>query len=225
MRCSKCGKEFGEGVNCQNCGVDRVTGLANYSNYGTSDYQGTNASYYDSSYNYSPKTMACYSCGEIIPSDAEYCPYCRKKLYEECPKCGKTYSSQFDNCPKCGTNRVQYYNKLKAEEEEEKRRERKREEESKLKNEAYKLRNQLDEDLYQKKYFLIGAFGGFTGLLVGLQIIDKNDPGLFPGLFVSFGLGFLAFWYPIRIYVDFKGKDNIEKWKEQHLNDPRRKYL
>lgn len=225
MKCSKCGKEFGEGVNCQNCGVDRVTGLANYSNYGTSDYQGTNASYYDSSYNYSPKTMACYSCGEIIPSDAEYCPYCRKKLYEECPKCGKTYSSQFDNCPKCGTNRVQYYNKLKAEEEEEKRRERKREEESKLKNEAYKLRDQLDEDLYQKKYFLIGAFGGFTGLLVGLQIIDKNDPGLFPGLFVSFGLGFLAFWYPIRIYVDFKGKDNIEKWKEQHLNDPRRKYL
>ena len=225
MKCSKCGKEFGEGVNCQNCGVDRVTGLANYSNYGTSDYQGTNASYYDSSYNYSPKTMACYSCGEIIPSDAEYCPYCRKKLYEECPKCGKTYSSQFDNCPKCGTNRVQYYNKLKAEEEEEKRRERKREEESKLKNEAYKLRNQLNEDLYQKKYFLIGAFGGFTGLLVGLQIIDNNNPGLFPGLLVSFCLGFLAFWYPIRIYVDFKGKDNIEKWKEQHLNDPRRKYL
>ena len=120
---------------------------------------------------------------------------------------------------------VRQLSKMWDEEEEEKRRERKREEESKLKNEAYELRDQLDEDLYQKKYFLIGAFGGFTGLLVGLQIIDKNDPGLFPGLFVSFCLGFLAFWYPIRIYVDFKGKDNIEKWKEQHLNDPRRKYL
>ena len=221
MKCSVCSKEFGTGTHCQHCGVDRVTGLANYSGFdnltSNSDNDSSNKMEYVSN-----RTTVCYSCGEIIPSDAEYCPYCRKKLYEECPKCGKTYSSQFDNCPKCGTNRVQYYNKLKAEEEEEKRRERKREEESKLKNEAYKLRNQLDEDLYQKKYFLIGAFGGFTGLLVGLQIIEKNDLGL---LVVSFCLGFLAFWYPIRIYVDFKGKDNIEKWKEQHLNDPRRKYL
>jgi RNA polymerase subunit RPABC4/transcription elongation factor Spt4 len=224
MKCSVCSKEFGTGTHCQHCGVDRVTGLANYSGFDNHS-RSTNHHYTDNAGQSSNNITACYSCGEIIPSDAEYCPYCRKKLYEECPKCGKTYSSQFDNCPKCGTNRVQYYNKLKAEEEEEKRRERKREEESKLKNEAYKLRNQLDEDLYQKKYFLIGAFGGFTGLLVGLQIIDKNDPGLFPGLLVSFCLGFLAFWYPIRIYVDFKGKDNIEKWKEQHLNDPRRNYL
>lgn len=33
MKCALCGKEFGSGVNCQNCGADRVTGLANYSGY------------------------------------------------------------------------------------------------------------------------------------------------------------------------------------------------
>ena len=33
MRCSKCGKEFGTGTHCQHCGVDRVTGLANYNGF------------------------------------------------------------------------------------------------------------------------------------------------------------------------------------------------
>jgi len=88
MRCSKCGKEFGEGVNCQNCGVDRVTGLANYNGYGSSNYQGANTSYYDSSYNSSPKTTVCYACSEIIPIGATYCPVCGKKLLVTCPKCG-----------------------------------------------------------------------------------------------------------------------------------------
>ena len=94
-----------------------------------------------------------------------------------------------------------------------------------IRNKAYVLKHQLEEDLYQKKYFLIGALGGFIGLIVGLQVMEENDPGLFPGLLVSFLLGFLAFWYPIRIFVDFKGKYNVKKWKEQHLNDPRSKYL
>ena len=31
MKCAVCGKEFGDGTNCQNCGVDRVIGLGNYS--------------------------------------------------------------------------------------------------------------------------------------------------------------------------------------------------
>ena len=98
-----------------------------------------------------------------------------------------------------------------------------------IRNNAYDLRHQLEEDLYQKKYFLIGALGGFigliVGLIVGLQVMEEIDPRLFPGLFVSFLLGFLAFWYPIRIFVHFKGKYNVKKWKEQHLNDPRSKYL
>lgn len=141
MKCSKCGKEFGEGVNCQNCGVDRVTGLANYSSYGTSDYQGTNTSHYDSSYNSSTKTMVCYACGEIIPSDSEYCPYCRKKLYVKCPKCGNTYSSQFPACNMCGTNRSQYY----------KRERQKRVQEQKAHDDYYKnIMNKIEAQQKQK---------------------------------------------------------------------------
>lgn len=114
MKCSKCGKEFGEGVNCQNCGVDRVTGLANYSNYGTSDYQGTNASYNESSYSPSPKTTVCYACSEIIPLGSTFCPVCGKKLLVTCPNCGFEYSSQFPVCSKCGTDREQYNKQLEA---------------------------------------------------------------------------------------------------------------
>jgi len=33
MKCAVCGKEFGSGINCQNCGSDRVTGLGNYNGY------------------------------------------------------------------------------------------------------------------------------------------------------------------------------------------------
>jgi len=97
--------------------------------------------------------------------------------------------------------------------------------ENDIRTKAYNLKHQLEEDLYQKKYFLIGVLGGFIGLIVGLQVMEENDPGLFPGLLCCFLLGFLAFWYPIRIYVYYKSKDNVEKWKEQHLNDPRSKYL
>lgn len=97
--------------------------------------------------------------------------------------------------------------------------------EDEIRHEAYNLELQLDENLYQKKYFFIGAFGGLIGLIVGLQIIEQSDPGLYPALLLSFLLGFLAFWYPIRIYVHFKGKDNIKKYKEQHPSDPRSKYL
>ena len=114
MKCANCGKDFGNGVNCQYCGIDRVSGLANYNGY--KNPEGGNS--YDSSshggYTSSPKTTVCYACSEIIPADAEYCPYCRKKLYETCPKCRKTYSSQFENCPKCGTNKVQYYQELET---------------------------------------------------------------------------------------------------------------
>ena len=114
MRCSKCGKEFGEGVNCQNCGVDRVTGLANYCSYGTSDYQGSNASYNESSYSPSPKTTVCYACSEIIPLGSTFCPVCGKKLLVTCPNCGFEYSSQFPVCSKCGTDREQYNKQLEA---------------------------------------------------------------------------------------------------------------
>lgn len=142
MRCSVCGKEFGEGTNCQHCGVDRVTGLANYSSYGTSDYQRTNTSHNDLIYN-SPKTMVCYACNEIIPSNSEYCPYCKKKLYETCPKCGATYSSQFKVCNKCGTDRREFLNRQRKEEEQI----REKEKEQQYKKEAQLVKSELKPSL------------------------------------------------------------------------------
>ncbi len=162
MKCSVCGKEFGEGTNCQYCGVDRVTGLANFGSYGTSNYQGTNTPHYNSSYNYSPKTMACYSCGEIIPINSEYCPYCSKELYVTCPKCGHKYSSQFPACNKCGTNRNQYYRKLEAEKEEARKLEEKRRQEQE--------RNEKQHQQQNNQSCLFKIFG-FLALIIGVVML------------------------------------------------------
>ena len=82
MKCSVCGKEFGEGMTCQNCGVDRVTGLGNYSGYETPNGNATSRSSSGSqngSYRQEVvsqpkivevKSIVCYNCGEIIP---RYC--------------------------------------------------------------------------------------------------------------------------------------------------------
>lgn len=121
MKCSVCGKEFGTGNNCQFCGVDKFIGLGNYNGY--SAPVGNNISFASPSSNsgklnqktiIEPNTtiadsMVCYSCGEIIPSDSKFCPYCSKELYVTCPKCGHKYSSQFPACNQCGTNRVKFY--------------------------------------------------------------------------------------------------------------------
>lgn len=111
MKCSKCGQEFGDGLNCQHCGVDRVTGLANFNGY-----QGNAISSQSTSQNGSPSnTMVCHACGEIIPMHSIFCPYCSKNLYVTCPKCGSTYSSQFPACSNCGTNREIYYKQQEVE--------------------------------------------------------------------------------------------------------------
>ena len=124
MKCSVCGKEFGEGMTCQNCGVDRVTGLGNYSGYKTPNGNATSRSSSGSqngSYRQEVvsqpkivevKSIVCYNCGEIIPADSKYCPHCSTNLYVACPKCGHEYSSQYPVCSACGFNRV------KAEEKE-----------------------------------------------------------------------------------------------------------
>lgn len=131
MKCSVCGKEFGGGAYCQNCGVDRVTGLGNYSGYekpaGSYDYQGTNSSQYNSPIGGTPNTMVCYACSEIIPADSMFCPYCKKELLVTCPKCGKIYSTQYSVCNKCGTDRHDYYLKQEAQKQEARRREKERE--------------------------------------------------------------------------------------------------
>ncbi len=117
MRCSNCGKEFGTGTHCKNCGVDRVTGLANYNGYNNS---GNSSEYNSPNYGGNPRTTVCYACSEIIPLGATYCPVCGKKLLVTCPNCGHEYSSQFPVCSECGTNREEY-NERKRREEEEKR--------------------------------------------------------------------------------------------------------
>ena len=121
MKCSICGKEFGNGANCKNCGTDRVTGLGNYSGYDTpSNSSGKVES--SSSRRENPQqivdnepkivklsSMICHACGEIIPADSKFCPHCSTSLYVTCPKCGHEYSSQYPACNKCGMNRDLYY--------------------------------------------------------------------------------------------------------------------
>jgi len=127
MKCSVCGKEFGSGANCQYCGVDRVTGLGNYYGYNTpakSSDSGMHSSVgmaHLSATNQHQMSTAgstiCYACGEIIPADSKFCPYCSKELYATCPICGNKYSSQFPACNQCGTNRYKYYEQKRKEQE------------------------------------------------------------------------------------------------------------
>lgn len=166
MKCSVCKKEFGNGANCQYCGVDRVTGLGNYSGYNNPiGSNGYNSSNYGGST--SSKTTVCYSCGEIIPSDSEYCPYCSKELYVACPKCGHHYSSQFPACNKCGTNRSQYYRKMEAEKEESRRLEEERKQEQERRE---RIERQHQQHNNQSSIWLINIFG-FLALIIGGVLI------------------------------------------------------
>ena len=210
MKCSVCGKEFGEGTNCQYCGVDRVTGLANFGSYGTSDYQRTNTSHNDLIYN-SPKTMVCYACNEIIPSNSEYCPYCKKKLYETCPKCGATYSSQFKVCNKCGTDRREFLNRQRKEEEQI----REKEKEQQYKKEAQLVKSELKPSLtiiYAPVAIIMFIF------FLSWNILSN---------FVSFIIPVLLFiWMAVSNSVcESIHNSKVSKWKQEHPNDPRSKYL
>ena len=139
MECSVCHKEFGNGGYCQNCGTDRITGLANYHGFPPADNNGAGIDYYSVE-----RTMVCYACGKVIPADSKFCPVCSKNLFVKCPKCGHEYSSQYPSCNQCGTNREQY---LKEEKE---RQERQRREEIK-KQEEWEKQRQKAEELARKK--------------------------------------------------------------------------
>ena len=210
MKCSVCGKEFGEGTNCQYCGVDRVTGLANFGSYGTSDYQRTNTSHNDLIYN-SPKTMVCYACNEIIPSNSEYCPYCKKKLYETCPKCSATYSSQFKVCNKCGTDRREFLNRQRKEEEQI----REKEKEQQYKKEAQLVKSELKPSLT-----IIYAP---VAIIMFIFFLSWNSLSNF----VSFIIPVLLFiWIAVSNSVcESIHNSKVSKWKQEHPNDPRCKYL
>lgn len=76
--------------------------------------------------------MICYKCGNDIPSDSEYCPFCGIKLFVTCPKCGHVHSSQYPICNKCGTNRANYVAEQQRLKEEELRMEKQRIEEQRI---------------------------------------------------------------------------------------------
>ena len=169
MRCSNCGKEFGTGTHCQNCGVDRVTGLANYNGYNNS---GNSSEYNSPNYDGSPRTTVCYACSEIIPLGATYCPVCGKKLLVTCPNCGHEYSSQYSVCSECGTNRIEYEERKKKEEEE------KRAWEQSPEGQAEKTRilhEQMDKENKSVAIFHLVLWVGGVGLLLWLNdLVDKN---------------------------------------------------
>jgi RNA polymerase subunit RPABC4/transcription elongation factor Spt4 len=210
MKCDNCGKEFGSGTNCQNCGIDRVTGLGNYSGYnnptGSSGNYSSNYGGYTSS-----KTTVCYSCGEIIPSDSEYCPYCKKKLYETCPKCGATYSSQFKVCNKCGTDRREFLNRQRKEEEQI----REKEKEQQYKKEAQLVKSELKPSLT-----IIYAP---VAIIMFIFFLSWNSLSNF----VSFIIPVLLFiWIAVSNSVcESIHNSKVSKWKQEHPNDPRCKYL
>ena len=182
MKCANCGKEFGNGVNCQNCGIDRVAGLANYS--GFDSHAGSN-NYDSSSYGgqTSQKTTVCYACNEIIPIGATYCPVCGRQLWVECPNCGSTYSTQYKICSKCGTNREVYYKQKEAEEqrairEEEERQRQQREWEQSPEGKAtiaewnaeWKRRDEIDKKISYLIMFILFSVFGIPFLLLILRV-------------------------------------------------------
>lgn len=129
MKCSVCGKEFGNDMKCQYCGTDRVTGLAHYSGYDVPESDTiNNASSFSQDDSYVPisrpniiaeKSIVCYNCGEIIPADSKFCPQCGSNLYVTCPNCGKSYSSQYKICQYCGTNGAEYLERERKRKEQE----------------------------------------------------------------------------------------------------------
>lgn len=120
MKCNNCGQEFGPGLTCQHCGIDRVAGLADFSD-GSIPKGGSNSP--NTSYSSSVSgQILCWNCGEIIPSNSKFCPFCGKEVAHKCPNCGHNFPAQFAHCPECGTNYEQFFKK--AEEERIKREER-----------------------------------------------------------------------------------------------------
>ncbi len=146
MKCNRCGNEFGEGLICQHCGIDRVEGLGSYKGLDPFTIKGgklgpgsTTAGGISVS---NTNSMLCFSCGEIIPGEAEYCPFCQKEQYVKCPNCGFRYLAQYPSCYKCGTNRESYLREKKAKEEEEQKRR-----EAQAKEEAEKHRIQKEKEM------------------------------------------------------------------------------
>ena len=141
MKCNVCGQEFGNGAYCQHCNTDRITALGSYSGGYTAPGNQGNKNLKESERsgigNSGGNFIICYKCYNVIPVDSEYCPCCKTKLFETCPKCGHKYSSQYRICNKCGTEREAYIAEqkyLKKRKEEERLRKEKEKEKEKEKH-------------------------------------------------------------------------------------------
>lgn len=249
MRCNICGKEFGNGTQCQSCGIDRVRGLASYSGFSpsasrSSDIRQRNdAGKYVSANNTQSGDAfaACFACGEIIPNDSEYCPKCGKKLIEKCPNCGSICSTQYEYCNKCGTNRVEYFRAQKKREQEEKQKraqeeQRKREEARRLELEQLRQK-QLQEEDSKKRAEALNLKGEITNQgetlhQIGLAVVIIIAFIICLFVIKNIVLGVLVFW-PISLIALFKihevfrrkrEKNRLEKYKNEHSDDWRIKY-
>ena len=192
MKCNVCGQEFGNGAYCQHCNADRITALGNYSGGynapdvpknvtsntsagGTNPTSGygsgndlRNSSKQNVSGNGREQFMVCYKCANVIPVDSEYCPCCRTKLYEVCPKCGHRYSSQYKICNKCGTNKEEYIEEQREIERQQREEARQRQEAARKEEEAKLVAAATAKVEQLKKTALtITAKAGAAGKLFG----------------------------------------------------------
>ena len=202
MKCSSCGQEFGNGDNCANCGVDRVTGLGHYYGYQTpassvpiTDTRIQSAA--DSAHNDSGDQQSiCWHCGEIIPKGAKYCPFCATLLIVRCPNCGLEYSSRYPVCRNCGTNREEYEERKRKEIEEKENLLKSEETEKQLQiernrtevlNYIYKNRNLLkqrkNKTSKRSNYSIFLLLCSSTGLIISAFLCGDEDAAV--GVLIS----------------------------------------
>lgn len=125
--------------------------------------------------------MICYKCGNDIPSDSEYCPFCGIKLFVTCPKCGHVHSSQYPICNKCGTNRANYVAELQRLKEEEIRREKQRIEEQRIIEEEQKriaaerlAKERAIQEEKARERTILSNWSTLTGSDTGNRILTYN---------------------------------------------------
>lgn len=153
MICQRCGNDFGSGLNCQHCGIDRVEGLGSFNGFHPGTKDGDNLA----PGRITPggmsvlkaDSMVCFRCNEIIPGEAEFCPFCGMPQYVTCPRCGLRYLAQYPNCYKCGTNREDYLRQKENEEKEREERRRKEEEALRIRREE-EVRRRKEEEAKRK---------------------------------------------------------------------------
>lgn len=62
MKCSKCGKEFGNGSTCMNCGADRVSALGEFEGFGREGIKSSRPTHTGNVQQTSSGYVICYHC-------------------------------------------------------------------------------------------------------------------------------------------------------------------